>query len=179
MMTLEEQIFSRHLRKQILLDSNLLLVLVTGIFDTRLLGKFKRVAGYTGEDHTLLVQTVSRFGTLLTTPHLLTEVGNLANNSFPECVRADWSIAFAGFLQAAGVRSVVEERWIEGASLALRQEFPRFGITDAAVSACACDALVLTQDYRLSGWLRSVGVDVLNFQDLRSMQHAIGQRPHD
>uniref|UniRef100_E6QN69 PIN domain-containing protein n=1 Tax=mine drainage metagenome TaxID=410659 RepID=E6QN69_9ZZZZ len=177
-MTLEEHIFSRHKGRRVLLDSNLLLVLVTGNYDTRLLGTFKRIQEYTSEDHELLVWFVGKFRILVTTPHVLTEVSNLANG-LSEWVKTDWAISFASFLQSSGVQSIVEERWDEGSKLALTPEFVKFGITDSAVSAVATEALVLTEDYRLSGWLRSRRVDVLNFRDLRDIQHAIRKLPHD
>jgi uncharacterized protein YacL len=49
-------------------------------------------------------------------------------------------------------------------------EFAAFGITDAALTKLASDALVVTDDHRLSGVLQSQGVPVLNFGDLRNLQ---------
>jgi uncharacterized protein YaiI (UPF0178 family) len=52
-------------------------------------------------------------------------------------------------------------------------EFIAFGITDAAVTEMSAGALVVTEDYRLSGVLRSKGIAVLNFGDLRKLQQLI------
>jgi uncharacterized protein YacL len=49
-------------------------------------------------------------------------------------------------------------------------EFKAFGITDAALTNLSLDALVVTEDYRLSGVLQSRGIHVLNFGDLRKLQ---------
>jgi rRNA-processing protein FCF1 len=52
-------------------------------------------------------------------------------------------------------------------------EFGDFGITDAALTRLSSEALVITEDYRLSGSLRSRGVPVLNFGDLRKLQQLL------
>jgi uncharacterized protein YacL len=56
------------------------------------------------------------------------------------------------------------------ADLAQMPEFAAFGITDAALARLSSEALVVTEDYRLSGALRSQGISVLNFRDLRNLQ---------
>ena len=84
-MTWQEKIYAQHVGKKLILDANLLLVLLIGIFNVGWLGKFKRVVGYSGQDYDLLVQFLAAFPTLLTTPHILAEVSNLAGG-LPETV---------------------------------------------------------------------------------------------
>jgi uncharacterized protein YacL len=48
-------------------------------------------------------------------------------------------------------------------------EFLAFGITDAALTKLSSEALVITEDYRLSGALKGQGTPVLNFGDMRKM----------
>ena len=50
-MTLEEELFSRNIGKNIALDSNLLLVLIAGSLGVRLFKSFKRVSAYSLEDY--------------------------------------------------------------------------------------------------------------------------------
>jgi uncharacterized protein YaiI (UPF0178 family) len=52
--------------------------------------------------------------------------------------------------------------------LAAKPEFFRFGLTDAAIAnAAQRKALVLTDDFRLEGFLRSRNIAAINFNHLR------------
>ena len=171
-MLLEEQIFARHKGKSVLLDSNLLLVFLAGSFDPSLFGSFKRISDYTLNDYDLLVRLLSFFKTLLTTPHILTEVSNLAN-SLPEWLKPDWHRNIAALIASEQDHSSLKEQWTPAIELAKMPEFVAFGITDAALAKLASDALVVTEDHRLSGFLQSQGVPVLNFGDLRQLQQLL------
>ena len=76
-----------------------LLVFLTGASDPRLFGRFKRVSSYTIKDYELLVRLLRSFTVLLTTPHILTEVSNLANN-LPERSKSDWYQNFAKLISS-------------------------------------------------------------------------------
>lgn len=64
---------------ELLLDTNLLLLLSIGGKNTSLISKAKTLTAYTEEDYNLLQEFVrlNRFTGLLTTPHIITEVSNL------------------------------------------------------------------------------------------------------
>ena len=171
-MILDEQLFARHAGKSVLLDSNLLLVFLAGSLDISLFGRFKRVSAYTLKDYELLVRLLSSFTILLTTPHILTEVSNLAN-SLPEWLKPDWHRNIATLIASQQETPGLRERWTPAAELAKMPEFAAFGITDAALTNLSSEALVVTEDYRLSGVLRSQGVPVLNFSDLRKLQQLL------
>jgi hypothetical protein len=171
-MTLEEQLFARHAGKSILLDSNLLLVYLAGSSNRSIFGQFKRVSAYTFKDYELLLRLLSSFTTLLTTPHILTEVSNLAN-SLPERFKPDWYRNFATLIASEQKTPGLREQWIPAIQLARMPEFSASGITDAALAKLSSHALVVTEDYRLSGALKSQGVLVLNFGDLRKIQQRL------
>jgi hypothetical protein len=168
-MTLEEQLFERHAGKSVLLDSNLLLVFLSGLLGVHLFQGFKRISGYTIRDYELLVRLLGCFTVLLTTPHILTEVSNLAN-SLQGQYKRDWYLNLAALIASEQEKIGLRERWTPASELAEMPEFVAFGITDAALTRLSSEALVITEDYRLSGILGSQGVHVLNFGDLRKMQ---------
>jgi hypothetical protein len=168
-MTLEEQLFERHAGKSVLLDSNLLLVLLSGLLGPHLFKRFKRISDYTINDYELLVRLLGHFTVLLTTPHVLTEVSNLAN-SLNETYKRDWCMNLATLIASEQEAVGIREKWIPATELARMPEFVAFGITDAALTRLSSEALVITEDYRLSGMLNGQGTHVLNFGDLRKMQ---------
>jgi hypothetical protein len=168
-MTLEEQLFERHAGKNVLLDSNLLLVFLSGLLGAHLFKRFKRISDYTIRDYELLVRLLGHFTVLITTPHILTEVSNLAN-SLKEPYKRDWSMNLATLIASEREAVGLREKWIPATELARMPEFVAFGITDAALTRLSSEALVITEDYRLSGMLNGRGTHALNFSDLRKMQ---------
>ena len=168
----EEEIFERYAGKNVLLDSNLLLLVVSASADIRSLSSFKRVADFTVQDYELLVRFLKSFKILVTTPHILTEVSNLAN-SLSGSYRRNFFNRFTALIHAGEDHSSVVERWTPALKLASLPEFPLLGITDCAVGDLGFDALVVTADYRLSGVLRNRGIPVLNFRDLRAVSHLL------
>lgn len=168
-MVSEEQLFLRFKGKAILLDSNLLLVFLSGFLGTRIFKSFKRISKYEFSDYELLVQLMGSFTVLLTTPHILTEVSNLAG-SLTGSYRRDWDLNFAALVRSEKTRIGVRERWTSAVELSEMPEFLPFGIADTALTQLSSEALVVTEDHRLSGFLRSRGISVLNFGDLRKLR---------
>jgi hypothetical protein len=168
-MILEEELFARYVGKSILLDSNLLLVFLTGSVGTHLFRVCKRVSDYTIEDYELLVRLLEYFTVLLTTPHIFTEVSNLAN-SLPQSYKRDWYRNLADLIASAKEPTGLREEWTPAVELAETSEFVAFGITDAALANLSSKALLVTEDHRLTGALRNQGISVLNFGDLRKIQ---------
>jgi predicted nucleic acid-binding protein len=151
-----------HPRKKLVLDSNLLLLWITARYDLRLLSSFKRVQMFTQTDAELLAWIIDQFTVLVTTPHIVTEASNLAN-SLTSYARPGWF----KFLQGFAMEVVEETPALR--SLAEREEFVRFGVTDCALSSLASEHLIVTTDYRFSNYTASRGVPIINFYDLRKM----------
>ena len=146
-------------RSSLLLDSNLLLLLVIGTYDLRLVDTFKRVSNYSASDFAILARLISGFRNLLATPHVLTEVSNLAN-SLPWSIKADWFNHFSRRITR------LEERHIPAANLASLPEFSVFGLTDAALFELAKSTLLVTADERLASHLRRRELFVLGFNEI-------------
>jgi hypothetical protein len=158
-MTNAEAVFNEYRGKRVLLDSNLLLLFLIGSYERSRIARFKRTSGFSERDFDILAGLMTAFRHMVTTPHVLTEVSNLAN-ALPENLKPSWSEHFA--LRTA---SLIE--LFEPAAEVMREEsFLPFGLTDAAIHRAATDTLILTEDFRLSGFLNLRGVAVLNFKEL-------------
>ena len=123
---------------------------------------FKRTADFTLLEFDLLSNIVSRFSKLLTTPHVLTEVSSLAN-SLPGHIKPSWLDFFAINI------AQFDEVLTAATDICQEDAFNPFGLTDAALQNASKDTLILSEDFRLTGFLLSRGVDALNFRDLASM----------
>lgn len=152
----------RHRASGVLLDTNLLLLYVVGAHDRDLIPHFKRTASFTAEDFRILTGALDSFGHVLTTPHILTEVSNLAGQ-FAEPLK---QAVFRTFASAIGVLTELQPAARE---VSAHTAFPRFGLTDIAILQSGRDkCLVLTDDFRLSQYLAHEKVEVLNFNHLRT-----------
>lgn len=157
----------RHRAVDVLLDTNLLLLYVVGAHDRDLIPRFKRTAAFTPEDFRILTETLDSFGHVLTTPHILTQVSNLAGQ-FAEPLKQ------AVFRTFAATIGMLTEFQSPARELSAHAAFPRFGLTDIAVLQNARGTcLVLTDDFRLSQYLAHEKVEVLNFNHLRT--YLLGQ----
>jgi hypothetical protein len=157
----DSPLLRRYIGKPAILDSNLLLFLWCSEFDRDLIGRFKRLNSFQVEDIDLLSETLKVFSIVRTTPHVLTEVSNLAN-ALPAWIKKDWAEHFAKQI------SVISEEWIGAATIAAG-DFMWLGLTDAALATLATTHVILTLDFPLSNSLESRGLNVINFTHLRSL----------
>jgi len=157
----DNPLLRRHIGKPAILDSNLLLLHWCASFDPELVTRFKRLNTFQREDIDLLCETLTVFSAVRTTPHVLTEVSNLAN-SLPKWMKEDWSKHFSGEIQ------VIPEEWTPASTIA-KDDFMWLGLTDAALAVLATTHVILTIDFPLSNSLESQGLNVINFTHLRSL----------
>jgi hypothetical protein len=148
-------------RRDLVLDSNLLLLLLIGSYNRDLIATFKRVGAYSDGDYDMLRRLVAGFQNLVSTPHVLTEVSNLAN-SLPSPLKSFWFDHFANRI------SGIEERSAPAGVLAAMPEFANFGITDAALARLTQTTLLVTADDRLCSHLRRRSLLAISFNDVRS-----------
>ena len=148
----------------LLIDSNLLLLLFVGLYDRTRIEKFKRTSQFTVEDFELLAAFIRRFKEVVTTPSILTEVSNLLGQ-LPEELKYSFYQSFAYGLKD------LHEHYTPSQELGDEKGFPKFGLTDTAIlQAARGKFLVLTDDFRLTRYLLSQRIDVINFNHLRTFE---------
>ena len=148
--------------KPVILDANVLLLYWCASFDPGLVRTFKRLNSFSGEDIGLLHRTLKFFSAISTTPHVLTEVSNLAG-SLPQRRKEDWAHHFACQV------GIVEEKWSPAKAI-VQNSAIFLGLTDAALCMLASTHVILTIDFPLSNFLESRKLNVLNFNHLRASQ---------
>jgi hypothetical protein len=157
----ENPLLKPYLGKPAILDANILLFHWCVSFDRELVSTFKRLNTFQGEDIELLAETLRIFPVLRTTPHVLTEVSNLAN-ALPAWRKEDWAEHFSRQIE------VIPEEWIPAQSIRTNPQMI-LGLTDAVLSELASTHVVLTMDWPLTNCLESKGLNVINFTRLRSL----------
>lgn len=158
-----DYLLTRYKSKGVLIDSNVLLLYFVGMYDPLRIPKFKRTMIFAVEDFYTLLGLLKYFSKVVTTPNILTEVSNLANP-----LAGDLKSTF--YLQFANQLTVLEEHYIKSAKLSPMPQFAKLGLTDAGILDLAKEQyLVLTDDFRLVGHLEKQGIDVINFNHVRTM----------
>lgn len=157
----ENPLLKPYVGKPAILDANILLLLWCTTFDPGLIHTFKRLNSFEAEDIEILTETLNIFSVVRTTPHVLTEVSNLANG-LPGWRKSNWSAHFSRQIE------VISEEWVPAKEIASSPMLV-FGLTDATLASLASTHVVLTLDFPLSNSLESQGLNVINFTHLRSL----------
>jgi len=147
----------------VLLDTNLLLLLLAGTVDRELIGNWKRTQIYDQDDFDLLSDLLELHRGLVMTPHIATEVSNLATSlAKPDHDR--FFRLFAGYLHEC------EERLVAVREVAVVDVFARLGLTDTAIVRFKRRRpLVVTDDLPLALHLERQRFPVVNFNHLRNL----------
>jgi rRNA-processing protein FCF1 len=149
--------------KGILIDTNILLLWFVGSVNRQRISKFNRTQQFTAEDYDILLRLLGYFSPkIMTTPNILTEVNSLAN----QLGEPERSQCFENLAEAA---VNLNEHYLESSIIVKISSFNRFGLTDCSILELASDRyLVLTDDFKLTSHLQSVGINVINFNHLRT-----------
>lgn len=149
-------------QKITLLDANLLLVYLIHQLGIDI-EKFSRTSHFTNEDAVLLNQLLLKFGGFYSTPHVITEVSNLAGKLDKE------QLNNFRMLLAKYIKNINEEKYIASNDLIYSPVYLKFGITDAALfSLCFHQKVVLiTADFPLANYVEKSGFKVINFNHYR------------
>ncbi len=154
-------LFARYRNEGIIVDANLLLLYFVGSYDSSLIGEFKRTKVFNIEDYNLIASIIQYFNKVVTTPNILTEVSNLST-ALPERRRFDYFGEFAKQVL------VLEEIYVESQQACDVSAFYKFGLTDSVIIYVSQKQyLVLTADFPLAGYLQKMGVEAINFNNIR------------
>lgn len=149
--------------RELLVDTNLLLLYFIGARRPDLIQSSRLTSDYSKDDFSLLETFVGCFKHWTTTPHILTEVSNLMGHC-KEPLRSDLRLWLAAAIS----------NWTEvttpSRALVKAADFRRFGLTDTAIANLPRNScLILTDDHPLAGHLKKRRLDVVRFSDLQEV----------
>jgi hypothetical protein len=155
----------KHHSREILIDTNLLLLLFVGTQDRAQISRFKRTNSlFTEADYDLLLALLQEFKTIITTPQIMTEVSNLMGQMEGK-LKATFYQQFARYV----LSDSFFESTVPSKEIVKNPAFLRLGISDVAIGQIAKDNyLVLTTDFSLYGYLISQGINAVNFNHVRT-----------
>lgn len=153
---------SRYRSRGLLVDSSLLVVYLVGGLDQRYLTHCRAIkSSFTLPEYDLLARLIHEFAIVVTTPHILTEVSNLAGR-LPQPLLGKFRSFFSSVI------NMLQEENASAVNIAATNQFLKFGMADTAITLITPGQfLVLTEEVSLFGLLSKRGVDVLNFSHIR------------
>lgn len=156
-------LFTRYRSKEILIDTNVLLLYFIGTVNRARISRFNKTEKFTPEDYDTLIEIIAFFSKRVTTPNILTEVNSLTNQlGEPERSKCLAIFSRSMFL--------LEESYINSSTASQYKEFTRFGLTDCGILELARNQyLVLTDDLKLAVHLQGQNIDAVNFNHLRTL----------
>ena len=157
------QIVEQYHTSGILVDAGVLLLRLVGLYDRDRISRFKNTKQFVPEDFDVLQRLLRFFARIITTPNVLTEVSNLSGQ-LGEPARSEC------FRSLAEEISVLEEHYVASSGAADEEAFARLGLTDSGIALLCRDHYpVVTTDFALAGYLRKLGIAVINFNHLRPL----------
>lgn len=150
-------------RRELLVDSNLLVLYVVGNVNPARIAQFKRTSRYSAWHFQLLLRLLQPYERLLTLPHILTEVSNLTDLDGKET-------DLARLVLRETVRCLHEEP-IQSLVAAEGDLFRRLGLTDSAIAELAHlqGIDVLTDDLDLHLALLARNISSFNFSQISAL----------
>ena len=157
-----DKLIIKYKRKGIIIDSNLLLLYFIGEYQTSLIESFSKTSDYTMEDFELLRIIIEQFEKIITTPNILTEVGNLAGD-LPEQICIDFLTYKAKYIQ------LNNEKYVKSKKVGKEDYFSKFGLTDSSIIMLTKKKFMfLSADLRLVSYMQSKNIDAINFNNVRT-----------
>ena len=153
----------RHRARGVLIDSGPLLLLLVGMTGRERIRRFDRTKdNYTAAHFDMLREMIGQFSRIITTPNILTEVGNLAGK-----MRGEWLDDFRAAV-AEIIQSEVKEKYRPSRLIVKTPPFSKVGLADAASIQVARQGgyLLLTSDRELCGRAKREKVAAVNFDEL-------------
>ena len=143
------------------IDTNLLILLVVGLVDRRLVGAHRRTRSFTPQNYDLLLGMIKRLERVFVTPNTLTEASNLLENRHDTRFLEQLRILIEGS----------EEIIVASATAARNRAFARLGLTDAALlEVVSAERPLITVDLDLYNAALAKGEEAaLNFTHLQNL----------
>jgi len=148
--------------RSVLLDTNLLVLLIIGLYDKNLIRNHKRTKNFITEDFDLLVKSIDGYEILWITSHCLAEVSNLLKQTHNSQAK-ELMVFLAKFI------SDKKESHIQKEVLFENDFSMRLGVADTGIVVKSKRVnCVFTVDFDLYNEISRHGNNVINFNHLRN-----------
>jgi predicted nucleic acid-binding protein len=147
--------------RPIILDTNLLVLLVTGLTNPDYIAKHKRLQAYNKEDFRILERILEAYSTITLCPNVLSETSNLLRHMV-DPIRSELLATMHGIVRNVG------EEYVESRVAMERADYHRLGLADVVLMQLAETGVeLLTDDLALYLAALGRGLPATNYNHLR------------
>jgi hypothetical protein len=163
MSTYVEWLILKYQSRGIIIDTNLLVLLLVGLYDKDYIQVFKRTASYSSEDFEIILKLIKYFRHIIVTPQILAELSNITEKMEEERLKQYFKY-LVNFLSNASEKYVPKDLLLKAPFLY------KIGFTDLSIveSSTNKNLLVLTDDLRLTNFLAAKKCDFINLNHIRT-----------
>lgn len=148
----------------VVLDTNLLVLLIVGLADIHLVAQHKKLNSYNETDFKLLVAILDKCKKIVITPHILAETSNLVTFGMHGDNETKVFFALRLFME----RENFLEIHTHGKDISNKEGYLKFGLSDIGLlETLKSESVLLTDDYKLSGYAEKRNFETLNFNHLK------------
>jgi hypothetical protein len=150
------------MRKAIVLDANLIVLLIVGLSNKKYLGKHKAITNtFLKGDFEVLEDAIQGSNGLIVTPHTLAEASNFLRQ-IANPIKSEVGRTYQAYIKK------LQEVYVTSVAASSRPEFFRHGLADmSSLEALKSDSILLSTDGPLCHEARVAGKQAITFAQYR------------
>jgi hypothetical protein len=145
--------------RDVIIDTNIFILFLTGQINENRIKNYTRNSLYTKEDYYLLLNILSTYDRIITSPNILTETDNILN-------RITVEDKYKYLILVKTIYKQTIEKYIKTESISQNWFFDTLGITDSAILMMAKESdLLISGDSCLCDYAKSLNIKTLDFKE--------------
>ena len=143
----------------VIIDSNIFILFLVGQINENKIKDYARNSIYSKEDYYFLLNILSKYDRIITSPNILTEVDNILNR-----ITGDDKYRYLAIVKDIYKQTI--EKYLETERVSQNWFFDILGVTDSAIIIMAkeCDLLV-SGDSTLCDYAKSLDIKTFDFKE--------------
>jgi predicted nucleic acid-binding protein len=145
--------------RDVIIDTNVFILFLAGQINENKIKNYTRNSLYTKEDYYLLLNIISNYDRIITSPNILTEVDNILN-------RITGEDKYKYLILIKTIYNQTIEKYIKTKEISQNWFFDTLGITDSAILMMAKESeLLISGDSSLCDYAKSLNIKTFDFKE--------------
>jgi predicted nucleic acid-binding protein len=145
--------------RDVIIDTNIFILFLAGQINENRIKNYTRNSLYTKDDYYFLLNILSRYDRIITSPNILTEVDNILN-------RLTGEDKYKYLLLVKRIYIQTIEKYIKTDTVSKNWYFDTLGITDSVILMMAKESeLLISGDSSLCDYAKSLNIKTFDFKE--------------
>jgi rRNA-processing protein FCF1 len=144
--------------RDVIIDTNIFILFLAGQINENRIKNYTSNSLYTKEDYYLLLNILSQYDRIITSPNILTEVDNILN-------RITGEDKYKYLILVKTIYKQTLEKYIKTETISQNWHFDALGITDSSILMMAKESeLLISGDSSLCDYAKSLNIKTFDFK---------------